>query len=244
METWRLVPARDLGLSLGDRLRSVRRECGWIEQAAHTLWGILARVYLTVCHRFRVEGIENLPLRPPFILVANHASHLDALALGSALPWQLQGRVFPLAAGDTFFGKGPISAFAALVLNALPVWRWPRSRTNVDGLRERLLEDPCGFILFPEGTRTRTGRMGPFRKGIGRLVAGTRAPVVPCFIRGTFEAAPPRCLFPRFRKITVLVGRPLTFEAVENTPQGWRRIATEVETAVRRRGGHLAEPRG
>jgi 1-acyl-sn-glycerol-3-phosphate acyltransferase len=232
MMDWRLVPARDLGLGPGERLRSIRRESGWIEAVFHALWGILIHAYLGICHRLRVEGLHHLPLRPPFVLVANHASHLDALALGAILPWGLRDRVFPLAAGDTFFEKGPVAAFAALLLNALPVWRRRCDRRDFEELRNRLTGEPCAFILFPEGTRTRTGRMGPFRPGIGRLVAATGVPVIPCYLRGPFEAAPPRCFFPRFRRITLTVGAPLTFEAAENSREGWSQVAADIEGAV------------
>jgi len=236
MTEWKLVPARDLGLAAGERLRSIHRETGWIEAIFHDLWGLLVRAYLGICHRLNIIGSRHLPLRPPFVLVANHASHLDALALAAMVPWRLRDKVFPLAAGDTFFEKGPMAAFAALLLNALPVRRRRPDLREFETLRVRLTEDPCAFILFPEGTRSRTGRMGPFQRGIGRLVAGTRVPVLPCFLRGPFEAAPPRCRFPRFRRITLVVGAPLSFESVDDSREGWSRIAGEVESAVRRLG--------
>ena len=53
------------------------------------------------------------------------------------------------------------------------------------------------LILFPEGTRSRTGEMGPFKPGIGALVAGTAAPVVPCYLSGAFAAWPPTSRLPR-----------------------------------------------
>lgn len=240
MNSWRLVPARDLGLGFGSRFRSLRRESGWIESALHAGWWSFIRTYLGVCHRLRIVGREHLPVRAPFILVANHSSHLDALTLGAPLPWQLRERVFPLAAGDTFFERGPVAAFAALFLNALPMWRGRSDRHDLEELRSRLVGEPCGFILFPEGTRSRTGRMGRFQRGIGRLVAGTAVPVIPCHLRGPFEAAPPHSTFPRFRRITMIVGAPRSFESEENSREGWTRIAGALEAAVRRLA---AEPR-
>ena len=83
MQDWKLEPARDLGMSLGERSRSLRRECGLIETAAHLGWWSLMRAYLRVGHRLTVHGREHLPSEPPFVLVANHTSHLDALVLAA-----------------------------------------------------------------------------------------------------------------------------------------------------------------
>lgn len=233
MEGWKLQPAGDLGLPLGERFRSLRREAGLIETAFHVLWWALIRAYLRACHRLRIVGGEHLPDRPPFILVANHASHLDALALAAPLSWRMRDRVFPLAAGDAFFERAPAAAFAALFLNALPLWRKNFDPRDIRELRRRLVEEPCGFILFPEGTRTRTGEMGVFRRGVGMLAAGTRVPVVPCHLGGPFESFPPGRLFPRFRRVTLTVGRPVTFEGVEEGKEGWTRVASELESRVR-----------
>ena len=74
-------------------------------------------------------------------MVANHASHLDALALAAALPPALAGKAFALAAGDTFFTSNAKSAFAAYAINALPVWRTKTSARDIVELRKRLHED-------------------------------------------------------------------------------------------------------
>ena len=94
-----------------------------VERSGTSLCHGLARVYFRLYHRMTVEGAENLPVEPPFILIANHASHLDALALAAALPRRLCSRVFPVAAGDVFFETPVTSIASALILNALPMWR-------------------------------------------------------------------------------------------------------------------------
>ena len=199
MDEWKLEPAHDLGLSFRERLRSLRRESGLLEAATHLIWWELIRDYLGIYHRLEVRGREHLPAKLPFILVANHASHLDALALAASLPPRLRDHVFPIAAGDAFFETTPAAAFATLAVNALPLWRKNSDPRDVQALRSRLLEEPCGFVLFPEGTRSRDGRMGLFRRGIGMLVAETAVPVVPCYLEGAFAALPPtgKCRSPR-----------------------------------------------
>src|SRR5207247_969021 len=102
-------------------------------------------------HRLQVTGGEHLPKSAPFILIGNHASHLDAIVLGSPLPWKLQDRVFVLAAGDVFFDSPARSVFSAVVLNAFPVWRGKAGAHALEEMRTRLMEEPCIYILFPEG---------------------------------------------------------------------------------------------
>ncbi|HEV3259080.1 MAG TPA: lysophospholipid acyltransferase family protein [Gemmataceae bacterium] len=237
METWKLQPAKDLGMPLGERLRSLRRESGLLETAAHLGWWSLVQCYFRVCHRFRMDGAEHIPAKPPFVLVANHASHLDTLALACPLPWRLRDRVFPIAAGDTFFDKPVMTVFAAGMLNALPLWRKHCGPQALKQLRQRLLEEPCAYILFPEGTRSRDGKMRPFKGGLGMLVAETSVPVVPCHLEGTFEALPPHRRVPSLRPIRMRVGEPVAFASVKNEQAGWKEIATRTEAAVRRLSG-------
>lgn len=233
MDQWRLEPAHDLGLSTGQRLRSLQRESGLIETLARFGWWTAVRTYLTLAHRLSITGREHIPAAPPFVLVANHCSHLDTLVLAASMRRLLWDRVFPIAAGDTFFETPIVAAFAAGLLNALPMWRRNCGSHALRELRQRLTSQPCAYILFPEGTRSRTGQMSRFRPGLGMIVAETPAPVVPAFVNGTFAALSPDRRIPRPRKITVTIGEPLEFSKVPNTREGWNRIATQTEAAVR-----------
>src|SRR5688500_1101130 len=98
MDSWAYRPAADHGLSATERRRSLARETGTGEWLAQLLWWALVRSYLRVSHRLVVEGRAHLPPEPPYVLVANHTSHLDALVLGSVLPARLRGTAFPIAA--------------------------------------------------------------------------------------------------------------------------------------------------
>ncbi len=233
MKRWRLEPARDLGLPLGKRLRSLKRESGLIDRTARLAWWSAVRVYFAVAHRLSVKGREHLPTKPPFVVVANHASHLDAMVLAAAMPRRLWNCVFPIAAGDTFFETPVAAAFAAGLLNALPMWRRNCGSHAMRELRERLVGEPCGYILFPEGTRSRTGVMASFKPGLGMIVAETDVPVIPVYIHGAHEAAPPGRRLPRPRRIELRVGPALRFADQSNERPGWRNIAGRAEDAVR-----------
>ena len=233
MDEWRYQPAGDLHLKPGESLRSLHREAGLIAGITQTAWRALVRAYLLGYHRLRVDGVENLPAQPPFVMIANHSSHLDALVLASAMPWRLRRSVFPIAAGDVFFETPAVALFSAMMLNALPMWRKRCGSHAMQELRDRLIDGPSIYILFPEGTRSRDGSMGHFKPGLGMIVAGSPVPVVPCHLEGAFAASPPGTHIPRPLPMRLRIGAPLTFGATTNDRAGWQEITARLESAVK-----------
>ena len=232
MDDWKYEPARDQHLPPAERLKSLQRESGLLAFLAQGAWRLTARSYLRIYHRLTVIGGERLPRTAPFVMIANHSSHLDALTLAAALPWHLRQRAFPIAAGDVFFQTKAASFFSALALNALPMWRKRCGTHALDELRERLVGEPAIYILFPEGTRTRDGKMGKFKPGLGRIVAASSVPVVPCHLHGAFHALPPSGRFPAPRRLTLRVGEPLVFSDQPDERRGWQEITDRLEAAV------------
>ena len=155
MEDWQYKPAGDLGLKSGESLRSLKREAGLIASLSQSAWRLIVRSYLRGYHRLNVTGAEHLPATAPFVMIANHSSHLDAITLASALPWKLRRSAFPIAAGDVFFETPTAALFSAMMLNALPMWRKRCGSHAMQELRDRLIGEPAIFVLFPEGTRSR-----------------------------------------------------------------------------------------
>ena len=232
MDEWKYQPARDQHLPPDERLKSLQRETGLLAFLAQAGWRFTARSYLKMYHRLEVIGAERIPRTAPFVVVANHSSHLDALTLAAALPWHLRQRAFPIAAGDVFFQTKAASFFSALALNALPMWRKRCGTHALDELRERLVGEPAIYILFPEGTRTRDGKMGKFKPGLGRIVAASSVPVVPCYLDGAFRALPPSGRFPAPARLTLRVGEPLVFSDQPDDRRGWTEITNRLEAAV------------
>lgn len=233
MNEWKLQPARDLLLRGMTRFRSPLREHGVVSSVLRFGWWSFVRLLLGLINRLEIRGQRNLPADGPFIMVANHESHLDALVLASALPLSLRDKLFPLAAGDVFFETPVLAAFAAHFLNALPVWRKNAGRHGLTELRKRLLEENAVYLLFPEGGRSRDGEMKPFKPGIGMLIAGTTVPVVPCYLDGPLEAFPPGSHWPRGYKVRLRIGRPRVFTDVGNDRAGWDVVTRTLEEDVK-----------
>ena len=207
------------------------------ESALHHLSWSLIRFGLIHRHQLSIHGAENFPQEGPAIIVANHGSHLDTLLLGAAVPPAVRSRLSPLAAGDTFFRNLPQSWLSSRFLNLRPLWRHQSNPPGLIRLRHSLeTHDHC-FLVFPEGTRSRSGTMGRFKPGIGMLVAGTDIPVIPCHIRGTFDAWPSNRRLPSKGSLHLRVGSPRTFPDYSGTADNWRTIARELEQDVRNLGG-------
>ncbi|WP_432572957.1 lysophospholipid acyltransferase family protein [Kineococcus sp. SYSU DK005] len=159
--------------------------------------------------RIEVRGAEVLDaLGGPAVIVANHSSHLDTPVLLEALGPRRRRRVAVAAAADYFFDVWWRSAPSGLVIGTFPLDRRGGPGANASS---RLLADGWSLVIFPEGGRSYTGEMRPFKKGAAYLALEAGVPVVPVALRGTFEAMPPRQNWPTKGRprIGVTFGEPL-----------------------------------
>jgi 1-acyl-sn-glycerol-3-phosphate acyltransferase len=232
MTPWSYEPAKDLDQPLAERLRRFPREPDMMVYGLRSLVALALRGWLRLYHRLQITGMENLPAEGSCILVANHSSHLDTLCLLSSLPLRKLHRAFPAAAKDYFFVSAPRLAVAAIVVNALPFARQSQIRQSLALCRELLANPGNILIIFPEGTRTATGQLGEFKPGIGLLAAGTSIPVVPCYLKGGFEAWPKGRVFPRPTRIQLRIGPPRTYADCPPEKAAVERIAQELRQAV------------
>jgi len=229
---WRYDTAKDSGLSFVDRLKQCPREPDPLVYSARVAAAVAIRAFLRTYNRFEIVGRERLPADGSFVLVANHASHLDAVALLSALPLRSLNRAYPIAARDYFCANEFRLALAAIIAN---VMLFDRDSKGVDDLKlcQRMLDERGNvLVMFPEGTRSIDGRVGIFRRGVGLLLAGTPYPVVPCYIDGTFRAWPKGALIPRPARVRLAIGEARTYERVEPNDAGALHICADLRGAV------------
>ena len=236
MKKWRYDSARDLDQTLVERLRQFPREPDMLVYGLRSLAALIIRGWLLAYHRFEIVGLENLRDDGSFVMVANHSSHLDTLCLLAALPLRKLHRAFPAAAADYFFRSVPRIWIAAVVVNALPFARQVHVRQSLSICRELLSNPGNILIIFPEGTRSTTGETQDFKSGIGALVAGRDVNVLPCYLDGAFDAWPKGSLFPRPRKVRLIVGAPRNYLSHAAEKTNICAIAAELHGAVKELG--------
>jgi len=150
-----------------------------------------------------IRGKENIARKGPCIIVANHISFLDAIAIGHSLPMPVN-----YFAKDNLLHIFIISRLLAY-LGAIPLERdEPSSMSLRAGLKA--LKKKRALVVFPEGTRSKTGKMLPPKPGIGFLHIRSGAPLIPILIRGTNRAMPVGARFIRpGSRITLIYGPAL-----------------------------------
>lgn len=188
---------------------------------------LLARFLLHLLFGYRVEGAEKVPEEGPVILAANHLSILDPIAIGAGV----KRPVSFLARADVF--RLPLLSWLLPRLYAIPVERGTGDLSAIKGAI-RALEKGMAFGIFPEGTRSRSGRLQPFKTGVAAIAYRTGSPVVPVAVVGTEKAWPVgRKLFRLRQPIRVVYGDPIPVpRKTKVTHQELENFTREIEARV------------
>ena len=174
-------------------------------------WYVVSRAMLLFAgklwFRFETEGSERMPKEGPVLLVGNHASYLDPPMMGMGLSRQVN-----------YLAQAGLGSFGPLRwwLRQVGVTLINRDAPSKEAMRIIGNSLKAGEVvgIFPEGTRSRDGRVLPFKSGVEFLVRRSKATVVPVGIDGTFRAYPRKAWFPRPSKVVVRYGEPWTPEQV------------------------------
>jgi len=233
MKRWQYEPAADLDQTLIERLRNFPRQPDMLVYGLRSFVALIIRGLLRTYCRFEIIGEENLRNNRSFVLVANHSSHLDTVCLLAGLPLRRLHRAFPAAAADYFFKSVPRTWIATVIVNALPFARQTHVRHSLAICGELLATPGNVLIIFPEGTRSKTGELQEFKPGIGALVAGRDVAVLPCYLDGAFRDWPKGKRIPRPRKVRLIIGAPRNYSAVLPDKNANATIASELQLAVR-----------
>jgi 1-acyl-sn-glycerol-3-phosphate acyltransferase len=192
---------------------------------------VLTRGWLKLYHRLTIVGREHLPRDRSFVMIANHASHLDTLCLLAALPLSRLPHVYPVAARD-YWHHPARSLLRGMLVNALP---FERHLSPWQSLEEcvQLLEQPGRIlILFPEGTRSVSEAIDEFKPGVALLAAGRNVPIVPCHLEGTYRAMPKGTWLPRPHPVRLTIGEPHEYRHLPANRDTANTICQELRDAV------------
>jgi 1-acyl-sn-glycerol-3-phosphate acyltransferase len=190
--------------------------------------------------RPRVDGPDNVPGVGPLIVASNHLSFIDSFIIPLVLP----RHVTFIAKAQYFEGSGVKGRFVRWFLTSLghvPVQRGAQ-RGAMGALEQALevLEAGGAFGIYPEGTRSKDGRLYRGRTGIGWLVLASGAQVLPLGISGTDRMQPIGARLPRIRpRATVRIGKPMSFAQYRDLPpaRARRAITDDVVSAIRELSG-------
>lgn len=149
--------------------------------------------------KFRIEGLDHVPRTGPLIAACNHISFWDPPLVGSNFP-----RVLHFVAKAELFEN---RVFGAMLrgYNSIPIQRGLRARSGLLGAEE-VLNEGGAVLIFPEGTRNKSGALMPPRAGIGRLATVTRTPVLPVRISGSNQI---RRSLRRQTLVRIVIGTPI-----------------------------------
>lgn len=232
MTEWEYHPPPDIDETMSEHLGNFPRQPYMLIYAIRSAAALLLRAWMRIYHRLRVDGQENMPETGSFVLVCNHTSHLDTLSMLCSVPLKRLHQTFPAAAADYFFSSLPRSAVSAILINALPFDRKLKGAESLTVCSELLSNEGNVLIIFPEGTRTTTGELGRFRSGIGRLLAGTDLPVLPCYLDGGLRAWPKGKMIPRPFSLRLRIGAQRSYGHLEKTSESVRLICQELQESV------------
>lgn len=213
----------------------VKRRTAWARHplACVVREGILLYVLRPLVEHYCRPRAENIQVLTdvdfPVMFVANHSSHLDTPCILRVLPKNWRRRTAIVAAADYFYRNRLIAGLVALSFGTIPLERKggtsPATRAR---LRKLLHKEKWNILMYPEGTRSRNGRMGRVRYGAASLAIEHGVSIVPIFINGTHEAMPVGKPWPRKHPVTLYFGPPLHPRPDEDHKAVTERVRSEL----------------
>lgn len=171
---------------------------------------IVARIGAVALLQMRVYGRGNVPRNGGILLASNHQSYLDPILVGIAVDRELN-----FMARRSLF-KNFLFRSLITIFNAFPI---ERNYPDIKGVKETIerLKSGKAILVFPEGTRTKDGKIGKIKAGISMIAEHACVPIIPVLIQGAYEMWPRRRFLPFINKITIIFGKPIRVKDIELT---------------------------
>ncbi len=193
--------------------------------------------------KVEIEGEENLKgLTGSYVVVANHTSHLDATLIVCGIPLEVGQNLSTGVAADYFFTKWYRKLFVVLTFNAFPIERG--SKRSKRSVATQLVAEGVPILLFPEASRSRTGKMARFTPGAAGLSIKYDVPVVPVTIVGAHQAMPVGRSWPKPGRppVRLAFGEPMRAEPGETPVEFTQRISDHIRTTFDRTSIAMGTP--
>lgn len=200
-------------------------------------------LYRVVCWMFRqigrfwlrqeLIGLENVPKEGGALILPTHTSYADPPMVGANIP-----REAHYLSKDGILKVPMLGTISMNYLNAHPIRRGASDREAIKICRH-VLKKGYPLLFFPEGTRSRTGKLGPIQGGFAMILDGLDVPYIPVMCQSTYRILPRGAFFPRPRKLTVIYGKPRHMpkrNEGEATRDYYKRCCDELERIWREMG--------
>lgn len=178
----------------------------------------LAWLVMRTLFRLEVRGAEHLPAQGPYVLAPNHVSYLDPFAIAPALRYRRLLDTYWAGWTGVLFSNRFVRWFSRIA-QVVPIDP-DRAVGSSLAFGATILKRGLMLVWFPEGARSETGKLAPFKPGLGLLLERFRVPVLPVIIEGAYEALPRHRSFPRFHPIRVTIHPPVDPQALETAGEG------------------------
>ena len=188
----------------------------------YKIFKVLCRIWFGLIFRTRVIGEENIPKDSAFILAANHVSNWDPPFLGTFI----EREVCYMGKEELF--KNPIMAAICRRLHVFPVKRGAADKTAIKTAIKILKDGKC-LGIFPEGTRSKTGKLGKAESGVSLIAAMTKASIIPAAIVDTEKIFSKDKFFPR---LAVVYGKPIKFSGSTKDKEAMANFAQELMNEI------------
>ncbi len=192
------------------------------------IWAFFLKlIFFQTYIRLRVKGDYHRVYRdhPKLLVISNHGSHLDAISIATSIPAAFWRDLYIAAAKDYFFTNPLFTFFSQHCLGAIPIDRKDRRGQAINLILNLLTNLPrMWLILFPEGTRSKDGKVHDFKRGVSIFAERTQTPILFLFLDGNTRLWPKGAIFAKPGRLTIHVGPvhpPAPIEVIYKAYREW-----------------------
>lgn len=184
---------------------------------------------------WKTHGLEHVtPNCMPVLFASNHTSHIDTHVIMDVLPTSIRKKTAVAAAFDHFadadgksIRKRIIQVLVASLWNAFSIERRKSPLRSIRTMQS-LLEHGWSIVIYPEGTRSRSGDIARFKPGLAVVAKKSNRPVIPICVTGGLTVLPEATYIPKRGKLRISFGKPLYFDESDTSESFMERVEQSV----------------